>query len=171
MSSDRQPHADGMMRTMRLVSAGMVLYTQAAADRLGMGPTDLLCCAVLSTTGPVAAGRLAELMGLTTGAITGVVDRLEALGYAQREADPTDRRRVIVRPAPDRVEIDLGGQFARLMRAIAGLMPELSDRELSVVIEFIERATPLLREPTARLRTAAPHHVRRPVAGAEGARI
>jgi DNA-binding MarR family transcriptional regulator len=60
------------------------------------------------------AGQLAELLSLTTGATTGVVDRLEAAGFALRESDPADRRRVIIRPLPERMaEVDT----CRLRRA------------------------------------------------------
>ena len=61
-----------------------------------MNRTDGRCLDVLSIEGPVTAGRLAEVTGLTTAAITAVIDRLERLGYARRTRDPSDRRKVIV---------------------------------------------------------------------------
>src|SRR5258708_28193227 len=72
---------------MRDVSGQGVLYSQAVAERLGMNSTDLECLDHISR-GPLTAGRLAELTGLTTGAITGVIDRLQRARPAPRERGP-----------------------------------------------------------------------------------
>jgi DNA-binding MarR family transcriptional regulator len=93
---------------MQKLIAEVVLFNQAIADRLGINPTDLQCFNMLQETGPVAAGRLAEETGLTTGAVTGVIDRLERAGYAWRERDPNDKRRVILHPLPDRARAKIG---------------------------------------------------------------
>src|SRR5260221_13536695 len=84
---------------MRDVSGQGVLYSQAVAGRLGMNSTDLECLDHISR-GPVTAGRLAELTGLTTGAITGVIDRLERARLARRERDPCDPPKTPVRMLP-----------------------------------------------------------------------
>src|SRR5258706_15395621 len=86
---------------MRDVSGQGVLYSQAVAERLGMNSTDLECLDHISR-GPLTAGRLAELTGLTTGAITGVIDRLERAGLARGERGAHDRRKTRgrTRPAP-----------------------------------------------------------------------
>src|SRR3954468_24063564 len=78
------------------------LYTDAAAAQLGLNRTDLDCLSFVHLGGAVTAGDLAETTGLTTGAITGVIDRLEKGGFVVRSADPHDRRRVIVTAVPER---------------------------------------------------------------------
>jgi DNA-binding transcriptional ArsR family regulator len=82
----------------REVSARMVMFHQAIAERLGLNATDHKALDLLGRAGPITAGELAELTGLTTGAITGIIDRLEKAGFVRRENDPKDRRRVIIRP-------------------------------------------------------------------------
>src|SRR5690349_11753070 len=84
-----------------------VLYQHALADRLGLNVTDLLCLFFLRDTEALTAGQLAEATGLTTGSVTIMIDRLEAAGYVQREKDPTDRRRVLVRPRTERIQRDI----------------------------------------------------------------
>src|ERR1700733_11041636 len=84
---------------MRDVSGLSVLHSQAVAGRLGINSTDLECLDLVER-GPVAAGALAGATGLTTGAITGVIDRLERAGFVRREADSADRRKVLVRALP-----------------------------------------------------------------------
>src|SRR5262245_22826573 len=99
------------------------MFHQAVADRLGLNPTDHKCADFLWTRGPMTAGELAELTGLTTGAITGVIDRLERGGFVRREDDPGDRRRVVVRAVPKRLR-----QIGRLFEDVAARMAELSAR-------------------------------------------
>src|SRR5260370_19239740 len=84
---------------MRDVSGQGVLYSQAVAERLGMNSTDLECLDHISR-GPLTAGRLAELTGLTTGAITGVIDRLERAGLARRQRHPCDPPQTLCRMLP-----------------------------------------------------------------------
>jgi len=72
----------------------------AACRALGVNRTDGRCLDVIDREGPVAAGRLAEASGLTTAAVTAVIDRLERVGYARRVGDPNDRRRVLVELTP-----------------------------------------------------------------------
>jgi len=69
---------------------------EVVAVQFGINRTDLRCLGILYRRGRVTAGQLAEESGLTPGAITTVLDRLERNGYANRVADPTDRRRVLV---------------------------------------------------------------------------
>jgi DNA-binding MarR family transcriptional regulator len=71
-------------------------YDEAVARAVGINRTDMRCLDILGQEGGATAGRLATLMGLTSGAITTVLDRLEASGFARRERDENDRRRVQV---------------------------------------------------------------------------
>src|SRR6476619_1741717 len=73
------------------------LFQEAAAQRLGLNVTDLRCLALAYAEPGMTASRLSDLSGLTSGAITGVLDRLERAAFVTREPDPTDRRRTLVR--------------------------------------------------------------------------
>src|SRR6185369_8348500 len=85
----------------RELSTRTIMFHQTIADCLGIAPTDHKCLGFIAEADhPGTAGELATWTGLTTGAITGVIDRLEAAGLAARERDPHDRRRVVVRAAP-----------------------------------------------------------------------
>ena len=75
-------------------------FDNLAAERLGVNRTDLHCLNIIENSGGLTAGELASEAGLTTGAVTGVVDRLERVGYARRAPDPADRRRVKLEVTP-----------------------------------------------------------------------
>lgn len=141
----------------RVFANQTVLYSEAIADHLGLNLTDLSCAGILSVEGPVTAGRLAELTGLTTGAITGVIDRLERAGYARREKDPADRRRVLVQLETDRAVAQLSPPFGPMLQATMTRMSSYSDEQVRLVMEVIGWATEILRDETGRLRTRPPH--------------
>src|SRR5262245_50684841 len=110
-----------LLAEFRKLSTATVLLHQAVADRLGLNVTDHKCAELLARTGPVPAGELARLTGLTTGAVTGVIDRLEAAGFVRRAKDPADRRKVIVEPDVRRMERVIGPLFESMGRAAAEL--------------------------------------------------
>jgi len=119
----------------------LVSNFEAIAD-VGLNPTDLGSLCLLLLHGPAPAGRLAELTGLTTGAVTGVIDRLEEGGFVRREVDAADRRKVIVVPDPARVDRDLFPHFPSLQRARAATFyDDFSDAELERIAEFFSRLT------------------------------
>jgi len=103
----------------------------------------------------MTAGRLAELTGLTTGAITGLVDRLESRGYARREPHPSDRRSIIVRPLIENAERDLAVSYAAMSKAMDELISRYSDEELAVIADFITRAAAVTAEQIAKVRAEA----------------
>jgi DNA-binding MarR family transcriptional regulator len=119
--------------------ANTVLYTHQVAERLGRNATDLQCLHLLVLHGPCTAGRLAQLTHLTTGAITGVVDRLEAAGYVRRERDPRDRRKVIVTPVLERVERDIQPLYHDAAKATDQLLDRYSDQQLATIVDFLEQ--------------------------------
>ncbi len=154
MSSDRVDRAallGALHLALRQMSARSVLFSQAVAGRLGINPTDLECLDILSWEGPITAGRLAEATGLTTGAITGVIDRLEKAGYVRRERDPNDRRRVIIQPIPGS-EGKISPLFESMARAADDLGASYSDEELVVILNFAARANAMAFAETAKLR-------------------
>jgi DNA-binding MarR family transcriptional regulator len=140
---------------LRETSAQTVLFSHAVADRAGINPTDLETLDILVRTGPMTAGRLAELTGLTTGAITGLVDRLESRGYARREPHPSDRRSIIVRPLIENAERDLAVSYAAMSKAMDELISRYSDKELAVIADFITRAAAVTAEQIAKVRAEA----------------
>jgi DNA-binding Lrp family transcriptional regulator len=108
MSNDAGPAAAGEIRAgLQTFAARALVYNLLAAEALGLAPADLVCMCLLQLHGPGTPGWLAEMTGLSTGAVTGVVDRLERAGYVTRERDQQDRRRVIVGPDLERFERDL----------------------------------------------------------------
>jgi DNA-binding MarR family transcriptional regulator len=145
-----------LTREMQKLVAEVVLFNQAVADRLGINPTDLQCLNILSETGPIAAGRLAEATGLTTGAITGVIDRLERAGYAWRERDPNDKRRVIVHPLPEQVKREIEPLYEPMGQSFTEMCSRYDEGGLALILDFIIRSHPLNREETAKLRGSYP---------------
>lgn len=140
------------LRIGRMHSARVVMFHQAVADRLGLNTTDLKCLDLAASTATsLTAGQLAELTGLSTGAITGVIDRLEAAGFVRRQRDPKDRRRVIIESVPGR-EHEVAALFRSLAQGIAQLCARYSDAELALLVEFVGAANDLLHQETARMR-------------------
>lgn len=133
-------------------------YQAAVAERLGLSPADLRCfdhVRTLGRTTPVTAGRLAELTGLTTGAITGVLDRLEREGFVVRERAPEDRRQVRVRAVAAKeqvVEALTAPWRAAWAEACAPLPPEV----LGALDSLLAEAAARLEAETARLADPAP---------------
>jgi DNA-binding MarR family transcriptional regulator len=146
----------------REMAARTVLFHQAVAERLGLGATDHKCLDYALRAGrggargagTVTAGELATLTGLTSGAITGVLDRLEKAGFVRREKDPGDRRQVLVCVLPDR-QRELEQIFAPMARAWADLCSGYDDEQLALVQGFMRRAIGLLQQETDRLRASA----------------
>src|SRR5690349_1487298 len=82
----------------RELSARTVLFHDAVASRVGLSATESKCLDIaVRSNEPLTAGKLADATGLTTGAITGVLDRLERAGFIRREKDENDRRQVLIR--------------------------------------------------------------------------
>jgi DNA-binding MarR family transcriptional regulator len=132
--------------------AWTVLHNQAIADRLGLGITDLHCTNLLAIEGPMTAGRLAVLMGITTGAVTGVLDRLERAGMVRREPDPADRRRVIARLVPEGME-RVAAEYAAIAAAVATLYAGYDEGQLALLTDYATRSAELTQAITARLRS------------------
>ncbi len=139
------PRRDEAIRNLKLnlrhfVVELLVSNFEATAD-VGLNPTDIGSLCLLLLHGPAPAGRLADLTGLTTGAVTGVIDRLEKGGFVRREVD-ADRRKVIVVPDPARVDRELFPHFPSLQRARAATFyDDFSDAELERIAEFLSRLT------------------------------
>src|SRR5215207_8632807 len=107
-STDKRQHLTQTLNTqLRYVSANSVILSEAVAAKVGLHPTDNECLDFLLLNGPLTAGKLSELTGLTTGAVTAMIDRLERAGYVRREHDQQDRRRVIVIPNQEKIYAEI----------------------------------------------------------------
>jgi len=143
----KRPRREEAVRDLKLnlrhFVVALLVSSYEATEDVGVNPTDLGSLCLLLLHGPASAGRLAELTGLTTGAVTGVIDRLEQSGFVRRELDPADRRKVIVVPDPARVDRDLFPHFPSLKRAAGQqFYDDFSISELERISEFLARLTP-----------------------------
>ena len=130
-------------------------FFRAVAGRVGMNATDLQVVDILGSEGPMAAGRIAELTGLTTGATAQMLGRRERDGIVSRERDPEDGRRVLVRlvPGGDAME-KVGLAFDSVGRAWEEVVSGYDDEQLELLLEFIKRANSVSRTEIYRLREA-----------------
>ncbi|HEY3972766.1 MAG TPA: MarR family transcriptional regulator [Candidatus Sulfotelmatobacter sp.] len=137
----------------RELSDAVVFFHEAVAAHLGMNAAEWKCLGLLERHGASTATRLAELSGFTTGAITGIVDRLERAGYVRRQAHPTDRRSVIVQPLPVKgLKERIVPVFHSLGQAMAEVTRRYSGPELVAIARFFTDTTAVLRNETAKLK-------------------
>src|ERR1700757_380710 len=95
-SGSRNVAGARLLAEARGLSGEFDKLSNAVAEKVGLSPAELLAMDLVSRGGGIPAGHLARELHLTTGAITGLIDRLERDGYARRQADASDRRRVLV---------------------------------------------------------------------------
>jgi DNA-binding MarR family transcriptional regulator len=158
MSRDSQKRTELLLKLnegFRQLSAATILFHQAIADRLGMNITDHKCADVLARNGAMTAGDLAVYTGLTTGAITGVIDRLEKAGFARRVKDPHDRRRVIVEPLIQRMAQEIAPLFQSMGQSAMKLCERYNTEELAVIHDFTVRCQQLAMDETQKLRAVS----------------
>jgi DNA-binding MarR family transcriptional regulator len=140
-SSKRQELTQHIDWALRELSTSTVLAATSIAQKVGMGPNDFKCAELLVRNGPMTAGQLAKATGLTTGAITGIVDRLEKAGWARRAADPHDRRRIIVHPGPQDSQKTAAELYASHAEIMDQLLADYTDEQLAFILQFVRRLT------------------------------
>ena len=136
---------------MRRSSAQGVLFGQTVANVAGISGSDLECLDFLNLEGRVTAGRLAEVTGLTTDAITGVVDRLEKAGFVRRERDETDRRKVFIATVPENVA-QIGRYYVPMQAAMHKVWSSYSEAELHLLLRFATDGYKAVLEATEALK-------------------
>ncbi|WP_182885151.1 MarR family winged helix-turn-helix transcriptional regulator [Microbispora sp. H10885] len=138
-------HEQALAGMDQLIALSLV-GQQDIAQRLGLNVTDLTCLGFVLAAGddPISAGALARQAGLTTGAVTGVLNRLERAGYAHREADPADRRRVRVVANPAAV-VTVTAVYEPFYRRLNELFAGYTPGEIAVLSDWFTRAGDLMR--------------------------
>jgi DNA-binding MarR family transcriptional regulator len=151
MSRDRQALEQALGAAMRTYQRSVDGFDEAAAVYMGVNRTDMRCLDVLLEQGQATPGYLADALGLTTGSITAMLDRLEKLKYVERRPDPADRRRIQVRPT---------GQAVAFARKLWGPLVEEGGRrlaryskaELELLIGVLRETQALQEAHTERIR-------------------
>lgn len=142
---------------MEAYQAAVDDFDRESARLLGVNETDLRCLEILIQEMPEAAPRqLADRLGLTTGSVTSMLDRLEKAGYLTREPHPSDRRKLVVRATATAVQ--------RAMELVGPLIADGHDQLLSrysvgqieLITEFLVRVRELQETHTERLRGLRP---------------
>ena len=144
-----------LTRELRQFTGLAASFFRAAAARLGMTVTDLQVMDILESSGPSTAGQLADLTGLTTGAITGMLNRLEEAGLVRRERDPNDGRRVIVQLERGKDDMhNIGSIFDALGKAWDELASDYDDEQIAFLLAFLKRSNAMSRKEIIRLQEA-----------------
>jgi DNA-binding MarR family transcriptional regulator len=131
-------------------------FDERVAKKLKLSRTDMRCLDLIGRLGPLTAGQLAEESGLTTGAVTFILDRLEEAGMVTRRRDTEDRRRVWVEIVPEAKE-----RLAGLQQPIADEMRQVAQRfkadELAVVRDFMRQAKEVFQHQLHEAMHGGPH--------------
>lgn len=137
----------------RELSTAVVAFHEAIGAHLGVSAVDQRAHALIGKLGPMSAGALAKEIGLTPGAVTGMVDRLERAGLVRRDPDPDDRRRVVISTADSGARV-FGRAFSGLGSAMEDLISGYSEAEQRAIADYITRTVEILREQTRKLTSA-----------------
>jgi DNA-binding MarR family transcriptional regulator len=144
-SGDRQSRLNALARQVRLLGAQFEALSAAVAERASMNRTDVRALELIGRRGGLTAGELAHQLNLTTGAVTGVIDRLEKMGHAQRRAYAGDRRRVVVEATEEASR--LGREiFSDLQTTITDQMGRYTDEQLGLIEDCVNNLSNALGE-------------------------
>jgi DNA-binding MarR family transcriptional regulator len=137
MSDHHEPSRIEM--AVRAFIANAILFNHQVAQRLGLGASDGQFMHLLQVHGPLTPGQLAELSGLTTGTVTGVIDRLEGAGFVRRERDPSDRRKVLVVLEEQHLGLQMAPLYAGQAETLARVADGFDAGQREVIADFLER--------------------------------
>jgi DNA-binding MarR family transcriptional regulator len=130
----------------------VVVFHESVGRLLGLTAVERKCLDVLSRKGPMTAGAIVEHTGLSSGAVTGLIERLRAAGYVDRAVDPHDRRKILVSLRPGtRLNEVLPKVFGPLGVDMAAITSRYSPAELRAIADFLSRTTETLVAHTARI--------------------
>jgi DNA-binding MarR family transcriptional regulator len=142
---------DNVLRALRRVNVQGSFFGQTVAIRFGLSESDIETLEQLIEMGATTAGKLSEITGLTSGAVTRVVDRLEQAGFVRRVPDPADRRRVIVEVVPEKIA-GVQSTLNRIGSASADEIGRYTDAQLALITDFLTRMEQITREEATSLR-------------------
>jgi DNA-binding MarR family transcriptional regulator len=139
------------MELGRELSTTSIFFHQAIATKLGINVTDTRCFELMSrySQGPLTAGDIARASGLTTGAVTGILDRLEKAGLVERFRDSSDRRKVFVRPCMVALQ-RIGHLYEGIAAASLKHASRYSTKDLELIQDYLEGSLKILREQAAK---------------------
>lgn len=129
--------ADRIVLEIRKFLAAGIFFNAQAADRIGMSLTDMQMLHMLQLYGPATPGKLAAYTGLSSGGVTVALDRLEKGGYIRREANPADRRSLLIKMVPTKLR-KLAGMYEGVEGETRRLLATLPVRDLEAVVRFFE---------------------------------
>jgi DNA-binding MarR family transcriptional regulator len=150
MSSGMSPELARLTRALRTNQNADDLFDELVVEFLGINRSDGRCLDIVDRLGGCTAGRLAAESGLTTGAVTALVDRMERAGYLRRTRDPQDRRKVWIETTELTRSITrmIWGHLRTAMRP---LFERLSAEQVEAIAEFLEISTYVSRQRAALL--------------------
>jgi DNA-binding MarR family transcriptional regulator len=134
------------------MSTQTVFLHQAIAQSFGLNATDTKCLDLIlgGPDGSVTAGWLSERTGLTTGAITHILDRLEKRRFLDRVRDTEDRRKVFIRVHPESLA-PLIPKYEAVGKAYMSLAEQYDDQDLELICEYLERTSEISERELARM--------------------
>ena len=135
--------AERLMAALRDVSAAEQRHCKAIALRLDMYATDFEALSFIAERGAPTTGDVGRKLGLTSGAVTGVIDRLAERGFVERGNDPRDRRKVVIRPVAPRIE-PVSALFGPTDSALARLVARYSQQQITTIVHFLGQAAELV---------------------------
>ena len=151
-NTNRRKLLDELWHLGRKISTQTVFLHQAIAQTVGLNATDTKCVDLILTHpgARMTAGELSQKTGLTTGAITHILDRLEKRRFIVRTRDPRDLRRVFIAVRPESLE-PLIPEYEETGKAFTALAEEYGDRELAVISDYMHKACAISEQELARM--------------------
>lgn len=137
---------EALGRKMQEMSTATVIFHQKIAEKLGLNPTDHKCLDLILKNKYMTAGELAQVTGLTTGAITGVIDRLEKKELVKRDKDPNDRRKIVVIANEEKVSNEVSPLFESIGNEMSKLYRQYSEDELKIILDFVSKSVEIVEK-------------------------
>ena len=129
--------SDRIVLEIRKFIASSIFFNAQAAEKVGLGLTDMQMLNILQLYGPATPGRLAAGTGLSSGGVTVALDRLEKAGFIRREPNPSDRRSLLIHLVPARLS-KVAAMYEGVEAGTRRQLALLSARDLEAVLRFFE---------------------------------
>lgn len=144
------PKIQNFRNASRMYSDASIMMHEAIARKAGLSGTDHKYLGLLIQRGEMTAGELSNVTGLTTGAVTGLIDRLEKKKLVKRQFDETDRRKVVIVPNRQNTEKLLDPLFVELQKKTTGLINSFTEKEIQVIERYFLSAVKIMNEVTTK---------------------